>query len=296
MPQKPNAQLIGIRRDVSQAARIVANLFPQQRERDVALRILADAIICAARVAPASWGVSLFEDRLCLNVGRGAVLQFDSDEILFIVTGRLFSTLSRRNRDLFRANRVYKFVPDALEGWLSAASLSKYDLFKRAHTDLIERAAQGRKTCLWPHAHSPSVVELLGRSNLRVPAPDYTIVSNHDSMVDIDETDHVTSEGRRNLHRHLVIERDPKLARRKKEVVMAATGRLACEVCSFDFEETYGSVGHAFAEVHHLKPLGTSNMPSIVRLSDLAIVCSNCHRMLHRGNPLFSLSELRDRL
>jgi len=33
-----------------------------------------------------------------------------------------------------------------------------------------------------------------------------------------------------------------------------------------------------------------------VRLSDLSIVCSNCHRMLHRGNPVFAVSELLDRL
>jgi 5-methylcytosine-specific restriction protein A len=28
-------------------------------------------------------------------------------------------------------------------------------------------------------------------------------------------------------------------------------------------------------------------------LSDLALVCSNCHSMLHRGNPWPSVDELR---
>ena len=60
-------------------------------------------------------------------------------------------------------------------------------------------------------------------------------------------------------------------------------GRLRCEVpgCGFEFERTYGERGREFAEVHHLSLLATSGVTQ-TKLSDLRVVCSNCHRMIHR--------------
>jgi 5-methylcytosine-specific restriction enzyme A len=50
-------------------------------------------------------------------------------------------------------------------------------------------------------------------------------------------------EGRVLFRRHRVRERDPRLAKRKKQAVRAQTGLLACEVCRFDFEAIYGPHG-----------------------------------------------------
>ncbi len=61
-------------------------------------------------------------------------------------------------------------------------------------------------------------------------------------------------------------------------------GTLKCEVagCGFDFEQTYGRLGAGFVEVHHRRGLARSG-PTKTKLADLAIVCANCHRMIHRG-------------
>ena len=61
-------------------------------------------------------------------------------------------------------------------------------------------------------------------------------------------------------------------------------GRLRCEVprCGFDFEAVYGSTGAGYAHVHHLKPLASRTAPERTRLADLAVVCANCHAMIHR--------------
>jgi hypothetical protein len=72
-------------------------------------------------------------------------------------------------------------------------------------------------------------------------------------------------------------------------------GRLICEVpnCGFDFHEKYGELGDGFAEVHHKKPL--SRAPSTgrkVKLADLAIVCANCHRMIHINRQCRPLAGL----
>lgn len=72
-------------------------------------------------------------------------------------------------------------------------------------------------------------------------------------------------------------------------------GHLACEVpnCGFDFLKTYGEDGRNFAIVHHKKPL--SWMPSKgakTSLTDLAIVCANCHAMIHRGGECREMAAL----
>ena len=55
-----------------------------------------------------------------------------------------------------------------------------------------------------------------------------------------------------------------------------------CRVCGFRFEKRYGKLGAEFAEAHHLVPLGKLRGQTRTRLEDLATVCANCHRMLHR--------------
>jgi 5-methylcytosine-specific restriction enzyme A len=62
-------------------------------------------------------------------------------------------------------------------------------------------------------------------------------------------------------------------------------GRLVCEVprCGFDFMTTYGDLGQGYAQVHHKLPLSAAPKEGRrVRLQDLAVVCANCHAMIHR--------------
>lgn len=99
-------------------------------------------------------------------------------------------------------------------------------------------------------------------------------------------------EGRELLRLHRRRERSPKAVRRKKETVLAASGKLLCEVCDFDFAVAYGDLGVGFAECHHRVPLAQLKVERRIRLSELAIVCANCHRMLHR-RPMCSVEELR---
>lgn len=97
-------------------------------------------------------------------------------------------------------------------------------------------------------------------------------------------------EGQFLVRQHLVRERDRTIVRAKREQVLRSTGKLQCEVCGFDFKRTYGI---EFCEVHHCQPLGISSGLVETKLEDLAIVCSNCHRVIHRGSPFFTIAELR---
>jgi 5-methylcytosine-specific restriction protein A len=101
-------------------------------------------------------------------------------------------------------------------------------------------------------------------------------------------------EGRTLIKKHLVRERNQALAKKKKRAVLSTTGALACEVCALDFLQKYGELGREFAECHHLTPLTLLDKPSETKLEDLAIVCANCHRMLHRGKPWKTVAQLKD--
>jgi len=101
------------------------------------------------------------------------------------------------------------------------------------------------------------------------------------------------------LHRR----REQKLRRRKIEIAMAANkGRLVCEVpnCGFDFVERYGQLGQGYAQVHHKIPISSAPAKGMkVALGDLAIVCANCHVMIHyRGScrPLQGLIPANSRM
>lgn len=72
---------------------------------------------------------------------------------------------------------------------------------------------------------------------------------------------------------------------------------LSCKVCGFDFEKTYGELGKNFIEVHHLVPLSTYNEAKVVNPEvDMTVLCSNCHRMIHRrrNENTISLNELKN--
>ena len=99
-------------------------------------------------------------------------------------------------------------------------------------------------------------------------------------------------EGRLLFRRHRVRERNATITRRKKTAVRNATGRLACEICNFDFAATYGDLGADFIECHHKTPL-SHREETTTTLNDLAVVCSNCHRMLHRRQPWPSIDDLK---
>jgi hypothetical protein len=71
-------------------------------------------------------------------------------------------------------------------------------------------------------------------------------------------------------------------------------GLLRCEVpdCGFCFEEVYGEVGADFAHVHHLNALAERDKAEETTLADLAVVCANCHAMIHRHGECRPLEGL----
>jgi predicted HNH restriction endonuclease len=100
-------------------------------------------------------------------------------------------------------------------------------------------------------------------------------------------------EGRESFKKHRRLERDGELPMRAKRDRLAAVGHLSCDVCRFNFSNVYGALGEGFIEAHHTVPIAEMAGERKTKLSELALVCSNCHRMLHRGSRLLSVAELQ---
>lgn len=101
-------------------------------------------------------------------------------------------------------------------------------------------------------------------------------------------------EGKIKEKLHKSRERNTRLVKQVKAEALAKYGNLECQCCGFDFLKTYGQIGSEFIEAHHTLPISELHVNGgTTKKEDIALVCSNCHKMLHRRRPWLTMSELR---
>lgn len=108
------------------------------------------------------------------------------------------------------------------------------------------------------------------------------------------ELEYARLENLKKLSLHVIRERNQSLIRRKKESVQRINGELRCEACGIQFADVYSETLKNYCEVHHNVPLATSSLQSLTRLSDLSILCANCHRAIHRIIPMPTVAKLAE--
>ncbi len=109
---------------------------------------------------------------------------------------------------------------------------------------------------------------------------------------DVDIHEDAVTEGLRRLVLHIQRERNQAVVRKKKKLATS----FSCEVCNFSFKACYGESASDYCEVHHLLPLAEVETITQTRMEDLAILCANCHRVVHLRNPPYKLDEVRSML
>lgn len=81
-----------------------------------------------------------------------------------------------------------------------------------------------------------------------------------------------------------------------RKICLAHKG-YKCSVCGFDFEHIYGEIGKNYIHVHHTTPVSQMGDNYIVDpVKELFPVCPNCHAMLHKSDPPFSIDELKQKI
>jgi 5-methylcytosine-specific restriction enzyme A len=82
-----------------------------------------------------------------------------------------------------------------------------------------------------------------------------------------------------------LFERDPNA----RKACLAHYG-YKCRCCDASLVEFYGDIAREFIHVHHLVPLSDIKTEySIDPIKDLVPVCPNCHAMLHRRRPPYTI-------
>jgi 5-methylcytosine-specific restriction protein A len=119
-----------------------------------------------------------------------------------------------------------------------------------------------------------------GRDTLELPSSEAKGSTEGETIVE-----------RRRYRQHRKIERDSTAAKKAKRV-----HGYVCQCCSFDFEAIYGAAGANYIEAHHLVPL--ADLPEDVPVTqdpktDFAVLCANCHRMIHRKDAPKTVAGLR---
>lgn len=207
-----------------------------------------------------------------------------------VAVGTFLGLTGRRNSN---GESLYdvKYLTDPLQGRVTAAELRADPIC--AEANFLRRAvAQGVLQVSLEQANQ--MYRLIRRANDGEPTC-WLDIPNPDSAP-AQDVDEAFVEGGEKMRLHVYRERSAALIQRKRDSAMTADGRLICEVCGFDFRERYGALGDGFCEVHHKVPIATLTKQRAMRIADLAVVCSNCHRMLHRGKKLLSVKQLARRL
>ena len=95
----------------------------------------------------------------------------------------------------------------------------------------------------------------------------------------------------------LILKEHKKYERKNNNAIKKLKEKLnypPCEVCGFDFEREYGT---KYIEAHHIIPISEMKKKGqayrTLKEKDLAMLCSNCHRMIHRFKDL-SIKDLKD--
>lgn len=114
----------------------------------------------------------------------------------------------------------------------------------------------------------------------------------NNANVDLTEDDSGFAEGKLKLRQHVYRERNHKVIMIAKELHKSKYGKLSCQVCGFNFEEVYGDIGSDYIEGHHIIPISKLSKIRNTKVEEIVLVCSNCHRMLHRRRPWLTINQL----
>lgn len=117
-----------------------------------------------------------------------------------------------------------------------------------------------------------------------------------EGQVNLTEDDNGFPEGKKMLRQHIYKERNPRVIMLAKKKFKEEHGKLYCEICGFDFEKEYGKIGKDFIEGHHIIPVSEIPQGYKTKPEDIIMVCSNCHKMIHRKRPWLTKDKLKELL
>ncbi|TGC09458.1 HNH endonuclease [Methanolobus halotolerans] len=173
-----------------------------------------------------------------------------------------------------KITRGYKYKPDIV----------KQDSVSWEHYLKVDWDENFKPFTLDLGANQHIVLKLDSERIHKIHKAEYDTNFVHDNIDEIMSAE----EGKKYITEAIFRRRNSKLIKQKK-----ANSDCRCEACGMRYEEVYGEIGKDYIIAHHLEPIGDRDENTKTRLDDIALVCSNCHDMLHRTNPPMSVQDLK---
>ncbi len=185
-----------------------------------------------------------------------------------------------RNEITWRNDLAYIRKHLVTHGHFSDGEWNSWSVTEKGKKHFNYLAAQALKEQHFRHINPETIYGIIGQSTQHE-------LSDQNALTG--ETDFV--EGQQKWQWSTRYERDVNL----RNAAIKKHGTV-CMCCGFSFKSKYGLVADGFIEVHHTKPISLlGGLTSVDPTTDLVVLCSNCHSIVHRRRPIpFSLKELRD--
>lgn len=172
---------------------------------------------------------------------------------------------------------TYGLITDSY--YKSSQSLWKDDLYENRFNFKIESVESNALFTIGYRNHDFIKKTLLSFHNKGDAARLETDITIPTDAYLLPEYDSSAKEGHATYKITRRIERDSNLAKLKKIQFKQKHGSFFCEVCGFSFSKIYGNE-FDYIECHHINPLSQSGETQTT-LSDLILLCANCHRVVH---------------
>ncbi len=180
---------------------------------------------------------------------------------------------------------------DNIVGYGYVCSDYKYDATRDIHKHVREFSwtHQGKWQLTDSQFPNKTLTNITDRSDLSEITGLINIVDQEFFYPDTDLTTEQLKEGTKNTSSTVFYERNS----RARDLCLHHYG-YNCSVCKMEFERKYGDIGKGFIHVHHLTEISSIREEYYVDpIKDLRPVCPNCHAMLHKRKPAYSIEELK---
>lgn len=188
---------------------------------------------------------------------------------------------SRASRNELNWRNDLAYIRDHLvrEGYVSSAQRDSWTLTEKGKGYFASLAARLSPQRQFQHLN-PDTISAITALVPDQQLSDDNALSGETALVEGQQTQRWTNS----------YERNPQL----RAAAIRVHG-VVCMGCGFNFEAKYGAIGLGFIEVHHTKPIGSlGGAASVDPTTDLVVLCSNCHSIVHRKRPSpLSLDALR---
>lgn len=160
------------------AKNVFESLYGKKDIRVACARLLADSLSMAHRVSSSCWSVTLFSDKIRLNVGPVEVLVLSSDYVFLLISDLGNKYLDERKyRDFVTESEIhYSSIPiDQRRCYIPPEMIEEfYPLIHENHSALIQLAAKKRPKTTWKNSFSSGVILYMNTLlKLSLPMPAY---------------------------------------------------------------------------------------------------------------------------